>query len=229
MTIDWPVPDLVIADSPRKPLEYVEQKRLRNFKQVSQLTVSVLLELPAHSTVSEEPVDADWTARFFENVKDVSNEDMQKLWAMLLAGEIASPGRFSLRTLDVLRNMTSVEANLFEQALRHCNNNGNLLSVDIDVPGICKMSQQDLLRLVECGVFHAPLDLKLTEGDKYSKALKRLRRHIPDRFEFMNHDDALVYSLTSAGAELATLSRHRGNDARSVGDASEENKLARVE
>ena len=38
---------------------------------------------------------------------------MQGIWARILAGEVESPGRTSLRTLDVLKNITKEEADLF--------------------------------------------------------------------------------------------------------------------
>ena len=48
--------------------------------------------------------------RFFDAVSSVSNEDMQGLWAKVLAGEIQQQGQFSLRTIEALRNMTPLEA-----------------------------------------------------------------------------------------------------------------------
>jgi hypothetical protein len=60
-----------------------------------------------------EAPDADWVARFFGVVQDVSAEEMQALWGKILAGEIRHPGRLSLRTLDILRNLTTAEAKVF--------------------------------------------------------------------------------------------------------------------
>ena len=62
---------------------------------------------------------------FFDNAKDVSDEKMQKLWAKLLAGEVERPGRASLRTLDILRNMTQKEAELFERAVNYIFSGGD--------------------------------------------------------------------------------------------------------
>lgn len=57
--------------------------------------------------------DFDWFLRFFESAGNISNENMQLLWARVLAGEVVSPEGFSLRTLDILHNITSKEAELF--------------------------------------------------------------------------------------------------------------------
>lgn len=62
--------------------------------------------------------DFDWFLRFFESASNVSNEDMQKLWATILAGEVTNPGSFSLRTLDTVYNMSQNEAMIFLEATR---------------------------------------------------------------------------------------------------------------
>lgn len=58
----------------------------------------------------------DWFLRFFESASNVSNEDMQELWATILAGEVTNPGSFSLRTLDTVYNMSQNEAVIFLEA-----------------------------------------------------------------------------------------------------------------
>jgi hypothetical protein len=85
-------------------------KKGHNFLSV---TAQAIGELPPR--VSDEPVDEDIASRIFTNIQDVSNEQMQKLWAKLLAGEITKPGSFSVRTLDVLKNLSPKEAAVFER------------------------------------------------------------------------------------------------------------------
>jgi len=57
------------------------------------ITAQAVQEIP--ESVSEQPVDEDWTARFFESCEDVNDEQMRLLWARILAGEVAKPGSFS--------------------------------------------------------------------------------------------------------------------------------------
>lgn len=66
--------------------------------------------------VSEAPVSADWRRKFFLHAENVCEADMQFLWGKVLAGEIAAPGSFSTRTLDVLRNLSKTEAEEFRRA-----------------------------------------------------------------------------------------------------------------
>lgn len=96
-------------DSIAQRIEFQEKKRQANIVSVVQEAAADLgdKEAPDH-----EP-DPDWTARFFDCVQDVSAEDMRKLWAKILTGEVEAPGRTSLRTLDILRNMTQRDAQIF--------------------------------------------------------------------------------------------------------------------
>lgn len=63
-------------------------------------------------------MDEDWIAQFFNYCQDVSNEEMQVVWARLLAGEVAKPGSYSFRALHVVRTLRQADAALFR---RVCN------------------------------------------------------------------------------------------------------------
>jgi hypothetical protein len=75
----------------------------------------VLTALP-NITVDAKPeeLDDDWLASFFSKCRQVSNEDMQKLWSQLLAQEANEPGSFSIRTLNALATLSKEEAILFK-------------------------------------------------------------------------------------------------------------------
>jgi hypothetical protein len=57
-----------------------------------------------------ETVNEDWLFRWRDSASQVSSDELQQLWGKLLAGEIKSPGSFSLRTLEFIRNLSSAEA-----------------------------------------------------------------------------------------------------------------------
>ena len=93
-------------DGIRQRIEFQEGKRQANI-------VSVVREAAADLGVKEVPAhkpDPDWTARFFDGVQDVSSEDMRKIWSKILSGEVEDPGRTSLRTLSILRDMSQRDA-----------------------------------------------------------------------------------------------------------------------
>jgi hypothetical protein len=70
--------------------------------------------------VSDQPVEPDWTARFFTSAQDVSAEDLQRLWGKLLASEITAPGTVPVRTLELLRNLSPAESALFQKFATFC-------------------------------------------------------------------------------------------------------------
>jgi uncharacterized repeat protein (TIGR03899 family) len=97
-----------VAARARRRIEWLENRRQENIEAVSELAMKFLPE-----TVSTGPVDPDWTVRFFDYCQDVSNEQMQSLWAKLLSGEVEKPGSFSQRTLGIVRDMRPQDAMAF--------------------------------------------------------------------------------------------------------------------
>ncbi len=98
---------------------YIEARETRKLNNVK----SVLEKATSHFTegekVSDEPVNADWTNRFIGIVEDISDETLQDIWGRILAGEVKQPNSYSLRTLDLLRNITKEEAELFVKASKY--------------------------------------------------------------------------------------------------------------
>lgn len=90
-----------------------ETRKINNTKSVIEKAASHFLE---GEKVSDEPVKTDWTNRFLGIVEDISDETLQDIWGRILAGEVKHPNSFSLRTLDLLRNITKEEAELFVKA-----------------------------------------------------------------------------------------------------------------
>ncbi|WP_237886009.1 DUF2806 domain-containing protein [Pseudomonas sp. PGPR40] len=61
-----------------------------------------------------EKIDEDWLHSWRDHAGKTSNEDIQKLWGSVLAGEVKSPGSYSLRTLEFLKGLSKQEAELIE-------------------------------------------------------------------------------------------------------------------
>ena len=88
---------------------FQESKRQGNIEYV---IVRAAQELQDEQVQDHEP-DHDWTARFFSSVQDISSLDMQNIWARILAGEVRAPNSTSLRTLNILKDMSSKDAREF--------------------------------------------------------------------------------------------------------------------
>lgn len=60
-------------------------------------------------TPSDKQIDFDWLESWREFASKATKEDARRLWGQVLAGEVKSPGAFSLRTLDFLRGLSPDE------------------------------------------------------------------------------------------------------------------------
>lgn len=152
-------------------LEIIERakNRLINHEIQKQINLEAIVEkaekyLPEQ--VSDDPVDDDWRTRFFNVTKDVSGEEMQEIWAKLLAGEVAKPGSFSLRSIETLRNMTNKEAKLFEIACNLSFSDGRIIKTvnktDFKEFGLI---YDDILVLRSAGLVHSSDSLSMLIRD----------------------------------------------------------------
>ncbi|MDE0300496.1 MAG: DUF2806 domain-containing protein [Candidatus Poribacteria bacterium] len=97
-------------------IQFQAEKRQRNIKAVVNQAAT---ELGDKNVPNSEP-DHDWTARFFNEVQDVSSEGMQTLWARILAGKVERPESTSIKTLGILRNLDQHIATLFSRLCSLC-------------------------------------------------------------------------------------------------------------
>lgn len=160
--------------------------------------------------VSEAPVDEDWKARFFNIAEDVSNSDMQDLWGRVLAGEVARPSSYSLRSLEVLRNLTKEEAEMFRHIRYLSTDQGSILKVagtDLSAFGV---TYQAILDLRAAGL--------VADNDMLKITFQRLGTH--PHFVMAYNGKALLiefkdpsateigfdnFALTRVGVELLSL------------------------
>ncbi len=105
----------ISRDAITQKIEFQERKRLANVKSVVKRAAEEL----ADKEVKDHAPDPDWTARFFDGAQDVSSEDLQKIWGKILSGEVETPGRTSLRTLSVLKDMSQSDANALSECAEY--------------------------------------------------------------------------------------------------------------
>jgi hypothetical protein len=99
-----------LEDRTQERLNFQEAKKQINIENVTAFAAE---ELKNEAPVTDEPLDEDWTTRFFRIAEDISSEEMQTLWGKILAGEIKQPKSYSLRTLELIRNLSKNEADIF--------------------------------------------------------------------------------------------------------------------
>ena len=160
--------------------------------------------------ISEEAVNPDWLFRWRDSAGEVSNEELQTLWGKILAGEVKSPGAFSLRTLDSLRNISKQEAELIARLAPYITSGfmwrtDELKSKEINYGYMLKMQELGILNGVEAvGGLQRTVPSVETEG--FCAALIGA-----DRALIVQHDDPKkslqipCYALTSTGEEILKL------------------------
>jgi hypothetical protein len=101
-----------------RTVERIKKREIRRQENIESISGETAKFLPPPDELSSEPVNEDWTTRFFEECQDISDAQMQKIWARILAGEIARPQTFSVRTLRLVKDLTSKDADLFSKLCR---------------------------------------------------------------------------------------------------------------
>lgn len=85
-----------------------EAKKQGNMESITERALPLLGEQS-----SPQNVDDDWITNFFDRCRIVSDEDMQRLWSRVLAGEANVPGSFSRRTVNLLGDLDKRDAESF--------------------------------------------------------------------------------------------------------------------
>lgn len=194
-------------------------KRQENREASVRIAIDNLRENPPKEEVQAEPSD-DWLTKFGRIAEDISDEQTQRYFGMLLAGEIRRPGSYAPATMQLLANLTPVIATTFAKLAN--------LAVVFPVIGACVItgpygnaSQNGL------AVLGFPFDV-LTELQDQGLVKSDLTQHItftgtflrngvqiggrPIRFAFPTGTDAdskkvqlSVVRFTSAGQELCSM------------------------
>ena len=198
-----------IALRAQERLFTLEINRQNNLENIIDKSIKHLDE-----TVSETPVDDDWRTRFFNKAQDISTDELQEVWAKILANEIKSPGNISMRTLDVLCNLSKDEADLFLKlvslkfsdiyVMKFGNGTNELNQFDI--------KYGDILVLREAGLIfnqddiHAKLDIEKNE-DNINGAIIEFgnKKYFVTRKTATSTYNFPVLSFTSSGSEIASI------------------------
>lgn len=122
--IEWDA-NIELVKRAQLRLGYQEIKGQKNIEDIAEKSLSYLPE-----SVSKEAIDEDWRTRFFKKAQDISSEKMQEIWAKILAEEVANPWNLSLRTLDILSNISSNEAKLFWILVTLATSNSYIIKID---------------------------------------------------------------------------------------------------
>ena len=100
-----------VTDLHRRAMHRFFEEEAKKQSHIEDITQKALPHLKEDS--SPQNVEDDWITNFFDKCRIVSDDDMQKLWSQVLAGEANSPGAFSRKTVNLLADLDKGDAELF--------------------------------------------------------------------------------------------------------------------
>ena len=103
--------EIEISDLQRRAMHRFiaeEAKKQENIESITSQAIPLL-----EDKSDPQRMNDDWIANFFDKCRIVSDEEMQRLWSKVLAGEANSPGTFTKRTVNFLGSLDKVDASLF--------------------------------------------------------------------------------------------------------------------
>ncbi len=94
-------------------LVHEEGKKQENIESITAKSISKVLD-----SAKPEDIEEDWLTNFFDRCRSVSDDEMQQIWANILAGEANNPGSFDKKTIDLLSTMGKADAQNFQKLAR---------------------------------------------------------------------------------------------------------------
>lgn len=153
-------------------------------------------ELQMLEDIDENRVNQEWCALFFDNCKDVANDDIQYIWSRLLVKEIKEPSSVSKRTLSVLKNMEAFEVKWFSDFCRYAHG-GSFVHEMVD--NIIPANQ--IASLMDCGVLNSRYCTNVFNAERQYVMFSdyAIKLNLNDKTPEVNLE---CYSFTDAGAQL---------------------------
>ena len=170
--------------------------------------------------VPQQRVESDWVTRWRESAGTVSVEQLQQLWGRLLAGEIKSPGTFSLRTLEFVRNLSTEEAERISHLSTFVVSDAWIPYITLEQLASEGITTGYLLEMAELGVINpaslgiSPLEQNFTSQDP-RKHTTHLWSH--NKCLLISHEDTTkaftlpAVMLTTVGRQVMRLGSFKTN------------------
>ncbi len=100
-----------ITDLHRRAEQRRIQEEAKHQKNMEDITAKAAPHL--NEDANPDAMEDDWVANFFDKCRIVSDDEMQSLWARILAGEANTAGTYSNRTVNFLPDFDKDDADLF--------------------------------------------------------------------------------------------------------------------
>ena len=185
--------EIEITDLHRRAAHRFIEEEAQRQKNMEDITDKALPQL--NESAKPESMDNDWIANFFDKCRIVSDDEMQRLWSRVLAGEANAPGSYSKRTVNFLSDLDRAEAESFTKLCGFGWEIGDFAPLVFDfraeIYNKCGIDFDTLRHLDSIG---------LVQFDGFGGLL---RQEVSKEFNVSYHDRALVLEMPhDAGNQL---------------------------
>ena len=160
-----------------------------------------------------QELDENWIMNYMDCCKNICDEELQVIWAKILAGEFEQPGRISLNTLDKMKMISKKDAELFMKISEFIMRTGNkyFILADKEILEKYDIIFEDIIALDEIGL----INQKVLSLDSLSES-NELNAIYKDKYVFFKrkegHTHLPVYVITSFGREVYDLLEVNNNN-----------------
>lgn len=189
-------------------MSYTEYYKASNFLNIAEKADAMYAEMK-HNGDMQNQYNFDWYMRFYEIVGNISDENVQDMWAKIMAGEINRPNSYSLKTIDILKNIGKQEAELFADVLACSVSTGDKVFLP-NYEGYlenCGITYSQIMRLSEMGLIYN--DLGIVLGNTVQERMHFINGNklmtLKAKKENVAKIEIKQFPLTESGKEVATL------------------------
>lgn len=199
---------LIDAETTERIGQRLVAQEIRHQNNIDSVVEAAAVEMKGKQ-VSDDPVGDDWATRFFGYVQDVSEEDMQVIWAKILAREIEKPNSFSIRLLNLMSMLSRKEAEVIGNMAQfvvygYTSHDAYILNSK----KIEELKFNDVMLLMELGLLDGSSNLAITLDKKGADSINLLLTKKETGLfvsSTQEHMFVHIYKLTSLGREIMQL------------------------
>lgn len=192
-----------------KAYEMLSIKCDDNLKQITQEAKRIVdekkIELGSYTKL-------DWINIYFESAKNTSDTYMQNVWAKVLVQELSKPDSFSYNTLNILKNLSAKEFQLFENYSQYIISNSFIPNYE-DLRKDNYVKYGSILKLDECGLINSSsfIAQNIPINEK-----KLLIYHNGDYMIVAKKEDTILkvrkFPLSSSATEILSIIDNKENN-----------------
>lgn len=184
-----------------------EATKQENIESITSKAIPLL-----NDAAEPENIERDWMVDFFDKSRLISDDEMQELWAGVLAGEANVPGTYSKRTIHLVASLDKSDALLFTKLCSYVWDVGLLVPIVFDTKhDIYKTNEIDFISLTHLDSLGL-INFDSLSGYKNNGYSKFSKIHYKNNFVTLEFPNETENSLnigkvifTKAGEQLAKI------------------------